>query len=731
MLNNTVVTTLRNKIASIMFGAISGISNLGNSLAIAALLFTGPLVSGYGLGVGLILLSGIILAITVSLRSNQFNAVAEVQETTVAILAATVSAATSNIFGSAEIKVATAIAIMGTFTIITGALFLIVGHLRMGGFARFLPYPVIAGFLAGSGWLLLVGGMSMVTGEQHELAIIARLTEPLILAKALTAITFAVLMVVILRRISHPLISPFLLLVAGCSFYLVLFAGGIETEKARSYGWLIEISSDSGIVFPTPSMLLLVDWRQVILSIPMAITAATLSIIGIILNISGLELAIGKELDTNAELCINGQANLLTGAIGGVSGFTALGHTLLAEQMGIRGRSAGLTNAAVLGLGMLIAQQLITVIPGFLTSGLVMFLGLGLLYEWAIETRHKLPVAEWTIVFIILVVIATIGLLEGLATGLLVSVVMFIHSYSLLPVIRLSANGSELRSSVDRSPSAMRILNQYGATIEVINLQGYLFFGTAERIVEHVRQRINNPNLQALRFLILDFSHVGGCDSAAVVCFVKVRNIAELEGIKMLFSRVPSEVECLLQQAGLGFNRDESLSLISDRDQALEICESVLLTEQHDESSTNDALHYLEAMLGTHPKLPDFIDAMECLNLKADTTLIHSNDPSTEVFILIRGKLKVLISLPNGLKLRLRTMTSGAIVGEIAFYLQKNRTADVVVEEDSIVLRIDTIALNRLERENSEVAILVHRLLAMNLAEKLIQSNRMIELANS
>lgn len=64
---------------------------------------------------------------------------------------------------------------------------------------------------------------------------------------------------------------------------------------------------------------------------------------------------------------------------------------------------------------------------------------------------------------------------EGLAVGLLVSVIMFIHSYSKLPVIRLNASGCELRSSVDRSAIATRILDYYGSSIQVIYLQGYLF----------------------------------------------------------------------------------------------------------------------------------------------------------------------------------------------------------------------------------------------------------------
>lgn len=726
---NSIATKI---LASTMFGAISGIANLAYGIALAALLFSGSLIPGYELGVGVILLGGVILGLVVTLRSGQPNAVAEVQETTIAILVTTVVVATTNMSGSVEeAKVLTTLAICGTFSIATGLLFLIAGKLRIGGFANFLPFPVIAGFIAGSGWLLLIGGISMVAGEHHELtSTLFSLTNALIFVKVIPAIVFALLMMVMLRRLSHPMVAPLLLVTAGGGFYLVLLIAGIDVEKARSFGWLLEITSSHGIMFPTLDMLRLIDWQQVIIAIPMAISAAALSMIAMLLNTNALELETGNELDANAELRITGIANILVGFIGGLSGFIALGHSLLAKKMGVHGRSAGFANVTVLIIGMLIAEPLISKVPIFLMAGLVMFLGLGLLYEWLIKTHHKLPLTEWMIVVIIFIVIATLGLFEGLAVGLLVSVIMFIHSYSKLPVIRLNASGCELRSSVDRSAIATRILDYYGSSIQVIYLQGYLFFGTADHIVDGIRKRISRRDMPVLRFLILDFSHVGGCDSAATLCFIKIRNIAKLGHVKVIFTRVSVEVEYLLQQAGLDFDVNELLSLAIDSDHALEICESTLLTEQYDELNSFNILHYLETILGSHSKLPELVEAMEYIYLKAGNSLIHRDDDDTSVFILVQGQLKVQIDLPDGRQLRLRTMTSGAVVGEISFYLHKKRTADVIVEEDSIVLRLDAQVLAHLEKENSEVAILIHRLLAINLSEKLMSANRLIEIGN-
>ena len=75
-------------------------------------------------------------------------------------------------------------------------------------------------------------------------------------------------------------------------------------------------------------------------------------------------------------------------------------------------------------------------------------------------------------------------------------------------------------------------------------------------------------------------------------------------------------------------------------------------------------------------------------------------------------------------------MTSGAVVGEVALYLGGKRTADVIVEVPSVIWRLSLVTLKRLEREDSDLALQFHRLLAVTLSEKLVQANRLIKLSH-
>jgi len=731
----------RSLIASAMIGLIAGIDNLGNGLAIAALLFTGPLAAGLGAGVGVVLLSAAILALLVALRSTQPNSVALVQETGVAILASTVATMAAGLEDAPEgVRIATAFAILGGSTLVTGLLFWSVGRLRLGRLVRFFPYPVVAGFLAGSGWLLVEGALAMVSGRHGLGAGIAGLAAPMVAVTAAAAVGLAGLLVLAMRRSDSPFAMPLVLLAAALAFHAGLPLLGVTAEEARGWGWLPGVAGGGGFSLPVPTeVLALADWGRVAAALPAMVSVAVLGMLGLLLNVSGIEmaqgeLAQGRDIDADAELRSTGAANLLAGALGGPSGYVGLGMTLLAGRMGATGRGAGLATAAVILGGLFVAGWLVSVTPVFLTAGLILFLGVELLQEWLIDARRRLPRTEWLIVLAVVLAIAGIGFMEGLALGLAVSLAMFVYSYSRLPVIRRRHSGAELRSRVDRSPAASLHLTASGAAIEAMQLQGYLFFGTAEQIVGPVRDRLERAGprtgAQPLRFLIIDFHHIKGMDSAAAGVFRRIRNLIEAAGATLVLSALPAAVEDAFRNCGLEPDRDPVLRRAPDLDHALESCEEALLAGGGGSGGADaPLLRHLEAMTGPHPRLADAVAALDTLHLEPDELLIRAGEAASDVFIIGRGRVKVQIALPDGRSLRLRTMTAGAVVGEIALLLGQTRGADVVVETPATIHRLTAATLARLEREDPELALVLHRILATTLAQKVTLANRLIEQA--
>ncbi|GMB79346.1 SulP family inorganic anion transporter [Shinella zoogloeoides] len=714
-----------------MFGLIAGVDGLGTGVAFAALIFSGALAEGFAAGVSVMLLSSVLLAAYISLRSRYPASVAQVQETTIAILASAITVATAAMgaAGSGE-KVATAFAVLASSTLATGILFYLSGQFRLGALVRFLPYPVVAGFLAGSGWLLLEGALMMIGHADTTLGRLPSLDQSAVLGVLLPALAFALALAAGLRLTSNPLSAPAIMLVSIALFYICLWVVDLPVEAARDRGWLPVLSGAGGLQLPSPLAILReADWGVVLSVLPMLISIPFIGMAGLLLNTSGLELATGKEIDANVELKTTGQANIVVGFIGGASGFTGLGMTLLARRLGVTGRAAGFANAAVMALALPFATELAGAIPLFLAAGLMMMLGGELLYTWAVATHKTLPRLEWLAVLAIVLAMMAFGFVTGIAVGLVFSVVTFVFSYARLPAIRLASSGRDRRSNTDRSPAALHVLEENGERIHILELQNYLFFGTMEQVVAAVRRRLAENNRP--QFLILDFRNVCGIDSAAIAGLTKIFSMVAAEGVAITLSALPASVAQSLAYTMAETQAHGTIAVTDDLDHALEACEEHVIAEDGTVPEPEEIAAQLVRALGPHPRLVDLVAVMERSEHARGAILIHAGEEADDLFIVGAGKVRVQMRLASGRMLRLRSMTAGAVLGEVAFYLSVARTADVIIERDAILFKLTRTVLEQLERNDPELAVLAHRLFARALAERLAIANRLISLLNS
>jgi len=714
-----------------MFGLVAGVDGLGTSIAFAALVFSGNLAAGFGAGVSVMILSCVILALYVALRSRLSASVAQVQETSIAILASTVATATGSMMtADPGEKIATAFAILAVSTLATGAIFYLAGRFRFGALVRFLPYPVVAGFLAGSGWLLIEGALVMVVPGTDLSRIGQTLADPLALGILIPALTFAAVLATALRRFPGPAAAPSVMLAAILLFYGTLLLVAMPIETARMSGWLPAATGSHGLALPSPLWIVsTADWSAVLSVAPMLLSLPLVSMTGMLLNTSGLETAVGRDIDANAELRVAGQANLVAGLISGASGFTGLGMTLLANRLGVSDRSAGFATAAIMTLALPFAAEIAASIPLFIAVGLMIMLGSELLYDWAVATRRVLPRLEWAVVLSIVASMIAFGFLAGMAIGLAASLATFVYTYARLSVIRLDATGRDRRSRTDRSPAANRILDEKGYLIHILELHNYLFFGTMGQVVDAVKRRINSD--PPPRFLIIDFRRINGTDSAAVAGFARIFNLLVAEGIPVTLSSLPPGVKAMLDPVLKSSPDAGHVTFAHDLDQALQQYEEHLVAAECGSHSEGDVAAQLVEAIGPHSRLAALLMSMERIERKAGDQLIADGQEADDIFLLGCGTVRVQVTLPDGQTLRLRNMTSGAVLGEVAFYLDGTRTADVFIERDAVLFRLTRKALLAMEANDPELAVLAHRLFARALADRLTVANRMVALANA
>jgi sulfate permease, SulP family len=603
-------------------------------------------------------------------------------------------------------------------TVLCGIVFLVTGRFRLGGLIRFMPYPVVGGFLAGTGWLLFKGGVNAAAGMQVQLRNLGQLFE-FQLSHLLPALAFGVVLLIAVRIVKRPLVIPAVIGIGLVVFVIGMVVTGSSIEEVREGGWLLG-SFDSVVLWKAWTFEALggADWASVLESWAGIVTAVFVATLAILFNISGTELVLDRDLDTNEELRDAGVLNVVSGALGGIPGYHALSLTALAERMRVDARAAGLIAAAVPLAAVVFGGSVVGLIPRMIVGGVLVFLGLAFIVEWVWDKRKLLPPLEYAVVVVILVGIIVWGFLVGVVIGLVLAVVLFAVSYGRIELVREVAFGETYRSNVDRPASERAELRGLSGRVQILRVSGFVFFGSTNRLLEQVRHRMEQA-APPPRFLVIDLRRVTGVDSSAVVAFVKVMRLVEAAGSEIVFTGASDPVRAQLARGGV----DATEGLVSfepDLDRGLQRCEDALLSAP----SLTEAKQEHPAAASPDGLPPGLAAHLERVSVPEGTILLHQDDPPGDVYVLESGRLGVQTVTPEGTRLRLRTLRPGVVVGEITLYTGVARTADVVAEAPSVVLRIGRESIERLEAEEPELAAALHRWLATQLAERLTDTMR-------
>ena len=372
----------------------------------------------------------------VALTSSLKGAIGSPQDVTAAIVALSAAAIAGRV-ANPEAEFLTVVAAIILTTVVTGGVYLLIGGLRLGNLVRFMPYPVIGGFLAGTGWLLLKGGIGVASGIGVSLGTLDELAGADALVQWLPAVGFGLALVIATRRIRHPLVIPAAVAGGVLVFYLVSLVTGTAVDQAEADGWLLGPFPEGGLWnFWTVEALTEARWGEVIRELPTLLTVPVLAVVTLLLNTSGIEIAIRRDIDLNRELRSAGTANLAAAVGGGIAGFHALSLTTLAHRAGARTRGTGVVAGAVCLVTLIVGASYLSLFPRIVLAGLVTFLGLSFLVEWVIDAARSLPRSEYLLVLLILATIAAFGFLVGVGIGLAVALVMFVVQYSRTDVVK-------------------------------------------------------------------------------------------------------------------------------------------------------------------------------------------------------------------------------------------------------------------------------------------------------
>jgi SulP family sulfate permease len=502
-------------------------------------------------------------------------------------------------------------------------------------------------------------------------------------------------------------------------------------EALRESGWIIDLLDKPSLWPPfAPSDLAMVRWAAIAQQWLSILSVVVLSTLAVLMNSSGLELALHRDIDFDKELKVAGTANLIAGAGGGTTGFQDLGLTLLSHRLGGIYRMVGPMIALLCVLFMTAGAPFLTFVPKPLFGALLLWVGANLILDWLVLTFRRVTTAEYAVIILILLIIISLGLLPGIIFGLIAGLILFVVDYSKVDIIKNELTGADFHSNVDRSEERRQFLETHGQGILIYRLQGFVFFGTADRLREQIIARLNNEEKGKVSYLVIDFLRVTGLDTSAVVSFQKLANFARQRGLALVLTGLNQLSQRAFLRSGLAGGEFGKVLLFPDLDRGVEWCEDQLLeTIKPDgrEPANYSVTEQLEQIIDDKKLAAKLATYLKRVEFEPDAVMIDQGSPSEEMYFIESGQATVDLKGVNDVHIRLKTLGPGAIVGEVAFYLGGPRTASVFARTKMVTWQFTRTRLEQVQIEAPELAVAFHKGMASILAARLSSTNRLVQ----
>lgn len=712
---------------NIVSGSLIALVNISVAVSVAALLFaqTDPRLMVPGIA---ILLTGTLVTGLGGTLFSGFRAViCSPRNGLVPVFAVMVTSIYSS-FGS-EYSIgaeATIIAAIMVTTMITGLFLLLLGRLELGNLVRYIPYPVTGGFFAGIGYIFVEGGLTVASGVEPRLgsfgdAGFIQLVTP--------AVVLALCLIVGKLFRDNRLSVPGILLISLLIFYGVLLLAGISREQAAENGLLPSIGN-TGPLMPVFHLdyISQVNWVAISDQISGIVVVALLCSMMLLLDVSGIELIARKDLDPDHELQVMGYTNMVNSLFGGFPGVHDVSDTALVDRLGGKDRLTGFVYAILVTVAILAGAEFMELVPTFILGGLLIYVGLEFLIDWLWKARDELPLSDYVVVILILIVIIFSDILQGVTFGFFVAIILFVINYSQLSVIKIETNGSDHASNVDRDLETRELLNKEGKRVLILILQGFIFFGTADKLISAIRNRITDRENSHFDFLVLDFHHVSQLDTSAIVTFTKLAQLSDQVGFHVVISGADEKsIKQLVKHRFFTFGENRWERHYKEQVEiAVDWCERRILEDLNrpDEDYKLELSDVLRRIAYDEADIDPLAEFFVVEHHKAGDYLFHEGDRGESLYFVGAGTAVVVLDLPQQRERILRKYKAGAILGEMAIYTGENRTASVRIEKEATLFPLDKEAMERMSRKFPASTAGLHTYIVRVMSERLSRANR-------
>ena len=593
----------------------------------------------------------------------------------------------------------------GACLALSGAIQVAFGLLRLGNIARFVPYPVVAGLMTGLAISLIYYELPEVLGihgagaAEGEAVAHGASMNPWTVVLAL----FTIALVLVLRKQWPKAPSKMVGVAMGTGLAVLIahfFPGADIGPSVPNLGGAIPLPTTLLPLLLAKGLHLVSAHRYELL-----VTAPTIAVIG---SLDSLLAAVGESdgpLDTdhrpNRLLITLGLANMFSALFGGVPLAYSSKHSLMSHRAGALKILGSLVATLTLVALLLFGTPLLETIPVAVLSGIMVLLAFGLIDRWAGSTFRRARRGDydrelWLNLLVVVIVAAVaieFSLVPAVVTGLVLSMALFIAVMN-RSLVRSIGTGLTRASRRVYPTVPASVLRAEGHRIRVMEIDGAIFFGTADRLASEALRATTGAS-----YLILDLRRVTMIDASGALMLDRLSRRLRESGTQLLLSHVSvtSPLGRALQGAGV-FSQKYHGDWFADTDRALEWTERQLLAQAHLDDTRR------EIRIGEFALMAHLSQAqLDCMKpyldrqlFPARSTLFTEGDRGDRIYLLARGAVSMVAEDPTdkGKRRRVLTLAPGVMFGETAIVGTGAQAATAVAEEECVTYSLSRKSLD-------------------------------------
>jgi len=598
--------------------------------------------------------------------------------------------------------------------LLTGFFQILIGLSNGGRLIKFIPYPVVAGFMTGSALLMILSQLEPAIGSDFNTFFDSWLILPLIT----TAITYAA-MSYVPRWLPHIPGTVAGLVCGIVVFYLLSWASSGEILTHWIVGELPAASSiEVGI---SAEIFNLIPWSIVIAA---SLALSVLASLDTLLTSVVADVTTGERHNARQELVGQGVGQILSGLAGGMSGAGTTGASVVAINSGGRYWVAFITGVTFILLVFFIGPYA-AYLPLSVLAGIILHVAINGIIERNIPAwlRRKTTRTDGMIAVLVTGVTVAYDLMIAVGIGVLIAVFQFVHEQIKVPMIRSRSTVAQ-RSSLRRRPERERdLLAEHGEKIIRYELQGNLFFGTVDLLFSEIVKDLDRP-----AWVIFDMARVNQVDLTAAKLFQQMAARLESHGGELIFTTV-RQGKGLGRKVGKTFRKINphsstvKVKTFIDADESLEYAENALLASLGEAKPLTELIVSVDEIELFKDLSQEQLNALtQVLRVEihpAGNTLFHSGEFGDELFIIIRGEVDVTLPYGSRHYKRLATFGPGTFFGEVCFLHAGKRTADARVTEETELYVLNKASFEQLQQHSPAAAISILTALGEALSEHL------------